>query len=66
MPLTNAVSTVVAYAHTGNVDSVFIAGHARKWRGKLVGHDLNRVRKIVHQSRDRLFESRGFKIDVLG
>lgn len=66
MPLTNAVSTVVSYAHTGNVDSVFIAGHARKWRGKLVGHDLNRVRKMVHESRDRLFASRGFKVDVLG
>ena len=49
MPLTNAVSTVVSYAHTGNVDTVFIAGHARKWRGKLVGHDLNRVRNMVHE-----------------
>jgi cytosine/adenosine deaminase-related metal-dependent hydrolase len=66
MPLTNAVSTVVSYAHAGNVDSVFIAGNARKWRGKLVGHDLNRVRKMVHESRDRLFASRGVKVDVLG
>lgn len=66
MPLTNAVSTVVSYAHAGNVDTVLIAGHARKWRGKLVGHDLDRVRKMVHESRDRLFAGRGFKVDVLG
>jgi 5-methylthioadenosine/S-adenosylhomocysteine deaminase len=65
MPLTNAVSTVVSYAHAGNVDSVFIAGHARKWRGKLVGHDLSRVRNMVHESRDRLFARRGFKLEVL-
>lgn len=66
MPLTNAVSTVVSYAHTGNIDAVFIAGNARKWRGKLVGHDLNRVRQSVHASRDRLFVRRGVKLDVLG
>lgn len=40
MPLTNAVSTVVSYAHAGNVDTVLIAGEIRKWRGQLVGHDL--------------------------
>jgi 5-methylthioadenosine/S-adenosylhomocysteine deaminase len=66
MPLTNAVSTVVSYAHTGNIDAVFIAGHLRKWRGKLVGHDLSRIRQMVHASRDRLFARRGVKLDVLG
>jgi cytosine/adenosine deaminase-related metal-dependent hydrolase len=66
MPLTNAVSTVVSYAHTGNVDSVFIAGNARKWRGGLVGQDLNQVRQMVRASRDRLFARRGVKLDVLG
>jgi cytosine/adenosine deaminase-related metal-dependent hydrolase len=66
MPLTNAVSTVVSYAHSGNVDAVFIAGNVRKWNGNLVGHDLTKVRQSVHASRDRLFARHGFKLDVLG
>ena len=66
MPLTNAVATVVSYAHTGNVETVLIAGHVRKWRGALVGYDLKRVRSLVHGSRDQLFARRGLKVDVLG
>ena len=65
MPLTNAVSTVVSYAHTGNVDTVLIAGEIRKWRGSLVGQDLARVRERVRQSRDDLFARRGHRLDVL-
>jgi cytosine/adenosine deaminase-related metal-dependent hydrolase len=66
MPLTNAASTVVSYAHAGNVGAVFIAGHVRKWGGKLIGHDLAKVRQMVHESRDRLFARRGIKLDVVG
>jgi cytosine/adenosine deaminase-related metal-dependent hydrolase len=66
MPLTNAVSTVVSFAHAGNVAAVFIAGQVRKWDGKLVGHDLTKVRQTVQDSRDRLFARRGMKLDVLG
>jgi hypothetical protein len=47
MPLTNAVATVVCYAHAGNVDTVFIAGVARKWAGKLVDVDLIGFRERV-------------------
>ncbi len=66
MPLSNAVSTVVSFAHAGNVAAVFIAGDARKWSGKLVGRDVTKVRQMVQESRDRLFARRGMKIDVLG
>jgi 5-methylthioadenosine/S-adenosylhomocysteine deaminase len=66
MPVNNAVSTVVSYANAGNVDAVFIAGHARKWRGKLVGHDLKKIGQMAHQSRDRLFARRGIKLDIIG
>ena len=65
MPLTNAIGTVVSHAHAGNVDMVFIAGEARKWRNSLVGHDLAKVRERVQQSRDHLFTSRGYKLDIL-
>lgn len=65
MPLTNAVGTVVSHAHAGNVETVFVAGNVRKWRGTLVGHDLASVRQRIHQSRDYLFAQRGYKLDVL-
>jgi cytosine/adenosine deaminase-related metal-dependent hydrolase len=66
MPLTNAASTVVSYAHAGNVDAVFIAGAPRKWRGRLVGQDLTKIHKMVQDSRDRLFARRNIKLDVVG
>ena len=51
---------------SGSFETVLIAGNVRKWRGRLVGHDLNRVRSLVHESRERLFTRRGVKVDVLG
>ena len=66
MPLTNAASTVVSYAHAGNVDAVFIAGAPRKWRGRLIGRDLKKIQQIVQDSRDRLFARRNIKLDVVG
>ena len=66
MPLTNAVSTVVSHAHAGNVEAVFIAGEIRKWQRTLVGHDLENIRRRVHQSRDDLFARRGHKLEILG
>jgi 5-methylthioadenosine/S-adenosylhomocysteine deaminase len=66
MPLTNAVGTVVSYANASNVDSVFIAGNARKWRNALVGHDIESVRRMVHQSRDYLFAQSHVPLSVVG
>jgi len=54
-----------SYANAGNVDSVFIAGNVRKWRGKLVGQDLKKIREKAHQSRDYLFACLGYKLDIL-
>ena len=65
MPLTNAIGTVVSHAHAGNVDTVLIAGEIRKWRRRLVGHDLANIRARVAQSRDALFERKGQKLEVL-
>jgi len=65
IPLTNAISSVVSYAHPGNVDTVLIAGEIRKWRGRLVGHDLATIRARVQQSRDDLFERKGQKLNIL-
>jgi 5-methylthioadenosine/S-adenosylhomocysteine deaminase len=66
VPLTNAVATIVSYAHAGNVDTVFIAGTPRKWAGKLVDVDLAAVGERVRRSRDQLFARRGMKVEIVG
>jgi cytosine/adenosine deaminase-related metal-dependent hydrolase len=65
MPLNNAVATVVLGADTRNVDTVFIAGRVRKWGGTMLGDDLTRLRRIVHESRDHLLDASGYTLDVL-
>ncbi len=64
-PGTNAVATVTAFAHAGNVDTVLVAGQVRKWRGKLTGHDMNAVAAQVLASRDYLFAASGQRADPL-
>jgi hypothetical protein len=64
MPLANAYDTVVQQAHAGNVDTVFIGGQIRKWRGRLVDVDLTKLRGLVSDSRQYLFEQRGFVLDI--
>ena len=64
MPLGHAFDTVVQQAHAGNVDTVFIGGQVRKWRGKLVDVNLKKLRKLVYESRQYLFEQRGFTHDI--
>ena len=63
-PLGNAFDTVVQLASTANVDTVIIGGQIKKWRGKLVGLDLKRHRKMVADSRQYLFDKKGFTLDI--
>jgi cytosine/adenosine deaminase-related metal-dependent hydrolase len=52
MPLNNAYGAVVLAMDTSNVDTVLIGGKIVKQGGRLVGVDLNRVRREAEQSRD--------------
>jgi len=54
-PRHNAVCTVVEGANVNSVDTVFIAGRLRKWKGKLVNVDFRRLRAAAEASRDYLF-----------
>jgi 5-methylthioadenosine/S-adenosylhomocysteine deaminase len=64
----NAIGVVVQAATIGNVDTVFVAGQARKWRGqltsKLVGHDLGKIRQLADESRNHLLTAAGWKLDI--
>ncbi|MFF0284185.1 amidohydrolase family protein [Rhodococcus aetherivorans] len=63
-PLSNALATVTAFAHAGNVDTVFVAGQVRKFRGELVGQDLNKIRSLIESSRDYLYSARSLTGDI--
>ena len=49
-PVSDAVGAVVLAAHSGNVDSVFVAGRAVKRHGQMVGVDLEALRQRAFDS----------------
>ena len=65
-PLNNAPGAVVTLMDSGNVESVFIAGKVMKWRGKLVGVDLERIRRETVKSRDGLLARVNYKRNLFG
>ena len=64
-PHNNAYGTVANLMNPGHVESVFIAGKPRKWRGALVGVDMDRVRRLVTQSRDAVVRRGNFALNLL-
>jgi 5-methylthioadenosine/S-adenosylhomocysteine deaminase len=63
-PSNNAVGTVVQAAERSNIDTVIIGGRVRKYRGKVVGLNMKRLRTMVDESRDHLFKTVGYKPDI--
>lgn len=66
MPLNNAYAAVVQAMDTSNVDTVFVAGAIRKWKGQLVGVDLEKLQATVERSRDHLVAAAKWPRTVLG
>ena len=64
-PLNNAPGTVVNLMNPGNVDTVFIAGQVRKWRGSLVGVDAPRLMRMTGEARDAVMRRAGFSVNFL-
>lgn len=56
-PLNNAAGAVVTLMDRTNVDTVFVAGRVRKWKGQLLGADFARLRSDLEASRDYIFEA---------
>jgi cytosine/adenosine deaminase-related metal-dependent hydrolase len=61
MPINDAYGAVVLGMDTSNVDTVFIAGKVMKQAGRLVGVDLDRIRRDAEQSRDFIVSKTGWK-----
>lgn len=58
-PVNDPIGTIVQCAHTGNIDSVFVAGKAVKRHGKMVNVDLARIRRLAIEARDHIFREYG-------
>jgi cytosine/adenosine deaminase-related metal-dependent hydrolase len=56
IPLNNPVGAVVEFSNVGNIETIYIAGKAKKKNGKLIGIDFPAFRKRVDAQRDALFE----------
>jgi cytosine/adenosine deaminase-related metal-dependent hydrolase len=65
LPFNNAYGAIVTAMDTSNVDTVFVAGTAVKRSGKLVGVDLEGVRRRAAASRDYLVEKLGWPRSVI-
>jgi cytosine/adenosine deaminase-related metal-dependent hydrolase len=63
-PINNAPGAVVNM-NASNVETVFIAGKVKKWRGELVEVDMPRVLHLVEQARDAVLRRAGFHVDFL-
>jgi len=58
-PVNHPIAFLVHAAGPRDVDTVLIAGQVKKRDGKLVGVDLERVRRLLYEARDQLFELGG-------
>jgi cytosine/adenosine deaminase-related metal-dependent hydrolase len=63
-PLNNVPGAVVTLMERTNVDTVMVAGEVKKWKGQLLGFDVNRLRTELENSRDYLFEAAGIERDL--
>ena len=65
-PVNNAFGTVVNLMNPSHVESVFIAGKVKKWRGTLVGVDPARVMRLASEAHDGLLRRTGFRVPLVG
>jgi 5-methylthioadenosine/S-adenosylhomocysteine deaminase len=65
-PLNNAPGTVVNMMNPSHVDTVFIGGKVKKWRGGLTGIDIPRVLQLAEDARDGVVSRAGHMRNLLG
>jgi len=60
-PVHDPIATVVMQANLANIDSVMIAGEWRKRDGKLLFHNLDRVKQELFRSGSRILGELGWR-----
>lgn len=64
-PVNDAISAIVVAADKASVDTVFVAGRALKFGGKLTDDALvQRARKLALESREYMFSKAGYKMPI--
>jgi 5-methylthioadenosine/S-adenosylhomocysteine deaminase len=58
-PLNSVPGAVVSLMDRSNVETVIVAGKIRKWKGRLLGFDLDHLRRQLEASRDHIFAAAG-------
>ena len=66
MPLNHAYGSIVLGMDTSNVDTVFVGGRVKKWKGQLVGVNVDHLRTRAEQSRDTVITQAKWPRTVLG
>jgi 5-methylthioadenosine/S-adenosylhomocysteine deaminase len=62
-PVLDPTATIVTYADTSNVDTVYVAGNAVKRNGQLVGADIKSVLGKLDESRNHILSQGGLLPD---
>jgi cytosine/adenosine deaminase-related metal-dependent hydrolase len=65
-PLNHVPGAVVSLMDRGNVETVLVAGKVRKWKGRLLNVNLERLRRELESSRDYLFAAANIPQDLFG
>jgi len=63
-PLNQVPGAVVSLMDRSNVETVIVAGKILKWKGKLQGVNLNKLRNDLENSRDFVFQKAGVPQDL--
>ena len=62
-PVIDPMATIVIFADTSNIDTVFVAGNAVKRNGQLVGVDMKSVVQKLEESRNSILGQGGLLPD---
>jgi 5-methylthioadenosine/S-adenosylhomocysteine deaminase len=65
-PLNQVPGAVVSLMDRTNVETVIVAGKIRKWKGKLLDVNLNKLRNDLENSRDYVFGKAGIEVKLFG
>jgi cytosine/adenosine deaminase-related metal-dependent hydrolase len=63
-PLNQVPGAVVSLMERSNVETVIVAGTIRKWKGRLLGFNIDRLRGQLEASRDTIFANAGVPQDL--
>ena len=64
VPLNQVPGAVVSLMDRTNVETVIVAGKVRKWKGRLLDVNLDKLRSQLEASRDFIFNAAGIPQDL--